>query len=137
MPAVSVSSDVITLVRFKIGAHNYFERFFTIFNCIHLTISRFHDITISKSETLMSCLIRLVSENGPVSYFSWLLGNTYIACPTVVFDGPFTTRFLKPPANVKLPLPRDTDIDSRINGSKCSMPNSGMPTLKEQIILCF
>lgn len=56
--------------------------------------------------------------------------DTYTARPTVVFDGPFTIRSLKPPAKVKLPLPRDTDTDCKINGSKCSMPSSGMPTKK-------
>lgn len=54
-------------------------------------------------------------------------GNAYLARLTVVLDGPFTIKFLKPPAKVRLPLPRDTDTDCKFNGSKCSMPNSGMP----------
>lgn len=36
-------------------------------------------------------------------------------------------RFLKPPASVRLPLPRDTCTDGIINGSKWSMPSSGIP----------
>lgn len=35
-------------------------------------------------------------------------GYTYTALGTVVFDGPLMTKFLKPPANCRLPLPFDT-----------------------------
>lgn len=60
---------------------------------------------------------------------------TYLARLTVEFDGPLTIKFLKPPASVKLPLPRDTDTDCKISGSKCSMPNSGIPV--KWINYCF
>lgn len=58
---------------------------------------------------------------------------TDLARLTVVFDGPLTIKFLKPPASVKLPLPRDTCTDGIINGSKCSIPNSGIPTKKYKL----
>lgn len=56
---------------------------------------------------------------------------TYTARATVVLAGPLTIRFLKPPFRVKLPLPRETCTEFKTNGSKCSIPKSGMPIFNE------
>lgn len=60
--------------------------------------------------------------------------NAYLPRLTVVFTGPLMIKFLNPPASVRLPLPRDTEIDCNINGSKCSMPNSGIPENYNQLL---
>lgn len=59
--------------------------------------------------------------------------NDYFARLTVVLDGPLTIKFLKPPVSVRLPLPRDTWTDCNNNGSKCSIPNSGMPVKTNRV----
>lgn len=53
----------------------------------------------------------------------------HLARLTVALDGPLMIRFLKPPVSVRLPLPRETVTLGISSGSKCSIPNSGIPTI--------